>query len=349
MEKNPFTLMYGITARSVVRRDEEIERVLKSFLYDENIFTFLITGIRGTGKTVLLKTLENELERQPGWIVVTINPQGDIIRSLANRLLKLEVVQNELKKWKISINIGLLSLTRENNTIENDPEIIVEDILNKLASIGIRVLISIDEVNETKSFKEFINLYQMLIGKDMRLYLLMTALKENVGGLTGDKSMTFLTRAPKIELEPLYLSNIALEYRETLHIDMDLAIEMAKLTNGYAFAFQVLGYLFFERKETTVNDNLIAAYDKYIWNNGYNKFWRELTDKEHQFLIGMAASKSKDRSDIIANSSMNPSMYSVYRERLLDRGLIQSVSFGKLDFTLPRFDIFIGVVKEFDR
>ena len=56
---NPFTLMFGITTSSKISRSEYIEKIQNAFLYENGMYSYLITGIRGCGKTVLLKTVQN--------------------------------------------------------------------------------------------------------------------------------------------------------------------------------------------------------------------------------------------------------------------------------------------------
>ena len=40
--------------------------------------------------------------------------------------------------------------------------------------------------------------------------------------------------------------------------------------------------------------------------------------------------------------------YSVYRARLMEKGLLFSPSYNKLDFVLPRFEEFVDFVKDFE-
>ena len=176
----------------------------------------------------------------------------------------------------------------------------------------------------------------------------MTGLKENVEAIINDRAATFLSRAPKIELEPLSLPNIALEYKEIFRIDTNLSIEMAKLTNGYAFAYQVLGYIFYEKKYNTINESLIKEYDSYLWKNGYNKFWNELTKKEKDFVISMSLTKYNSKEEILNQNLISESNYSQYRKRLLEKGIITVSGFNHLSFVLPRFKEFITYVKEFE-
>lgn len=346
--KNPFTLMYGISSESSINRDEELNKILKSFIYDNAMYMYLIVGIRGSGKTVLLRNAYDIISKNDNWVCVDINPQGDIISSLANKLSITMSTKKLLDGWSFSINLPYLTITKEKKETINDPEIISEKIIEKLASESKKILITIDEVNKTNHFKKFVNFYQSLIGKGLPVYLLMTGLKENINIIENDSSMTFLTRAPKIELEPLGLPSIALEYKTIFNIPQNLASEMAKLTNGYAFAYQVLGYLFYEDEKRKINDIFLQKYDSYLWNNGYNKFWNDLTQNEKNFLIALSLCKDGTKNEILEKNIISESNYSQYRKRLIEKGLIVSNKYGSVSFVLPRFDGFISYAKEFN-
>jgi len=346
-DKNPFTLMYGIPSLSVISRDEEINKIIKSFTYNENDFMYLITGIRGTGKTVLLRKVYEIISEKKDWITIDLNPQGKIITSLANRLFDKSASSKFFKGWKISINLPYLTLTKGNEQI-TDQELIAEKIIEQLSNNGKKILVTIDEVNRTDDFIEFANFYQSMLGKGYKIYLLMTGLKENVEAIINDRAATFLSRAPKIELEPLSLPNIALEYKEIFGIDTNLSIEMAKLTNGYAFAYQVLGYIFYEKNYKSINDSVIKEYDSYLWKNGYTKFWNELTRKERDFVVSMSLTENNSKEEILKQKLLSESNYSQYRKRLLEKGIIKINGYNNLSFVLPRFKEFVLYAKEFE-
>ena len=347
MNNNPFTLTYGIAPNnSIVSRYESIEHIVDSFNNESNMYSYIITGIRGSGKTVLLKSIEKELSNSSNWIILDINPQTRILHSLANKLYNSLSAKKVLGKISFSINLGIVTLTRESGDSTNDPEIIIEYFISVLKNLDIKLLISIDEVNNTQDFKEFINFYQIMLGKNLPMYLLMTGLQENINGLINDKAMTFLTRAPKIELEPLSLANIATNYANIFDISYSDAAKLAKLTKGYAFAYQVLGYLLFENDKKEADTEIIQKYENYLWNYGYNKFWQDLTHVEKQFLICLALSDGNKEN--IIKVGFPETNYSQYRHRLLLKGLISMPSQGLLEFVLPRFKEYVLLMKEFE-
>ena len=66
--------------------------------------------------------------------------------------------------------------------------------------------------------------------------------------LQNEDNLTFLYRAPKIYLNALNIYRISESYEQLLSIDKDNATALAKMTKGYPFAFQVLGYFMYEKK-----------------------------------------------------------------------------------------------------
>lgn len=64
--------------------------------------------------------------------------------------------------------------------------------------------------------------------------------------LQNEETLTFLYRAPKIHLTPLSIGTVADNYSRTMQRPKETALEMARLTKGYPFAFQVLGYHTYE-------------------------------------------------------------------------------------------------------
>lgn len=127
-----------------------------------------------------------------------------------------------------------------------DIEVALANMLETLKKHGKKVLITIDEAANTKEMRTFISAFQILIRKDLPVFLIMTGLYENINALQNEKNLTFLYRAPKIELKLLNIRTIAENYKTNLPVSDEEALAMARLTRGYSFAFQVLGYFTFE-------------------------------------------------------------------------------------------------------
>ncbi len=92
------------------------------------------------------------------------------------------------------------------------------------------------------------------------------------------------------------------------NIEEQTAIKFAAITKGYALA--------------------------------YRKIWESLsgTDKK---ILGYFCEKEKAKvNEIRAALSMTSPVFSKYREKLLNRGLLASREYGTLELTLPRFGRF---------
>ena len=120
---------------------------------------------------------------------------------------------------------------------------------------------------------------------------------------------------------------------------------MAKLTKGYSFAFQVLGYFTWRQ-----NGDYTAAYTdyrQYLEDYVYEKMWSELSEGDKKFLYAVAATKSGKASDIKNILSIENNKYTPYRDRLIKRGILDGSEHGILRFTLPLFDEYILRMYEF--
>ena len=84
---NPFTLTFGKEPLSIINRDYEINEVYESFISpNPDSHTFLITGVRGSGKTVFMTSIANTLKKDRNWIVCDLSSDFDLIKSLTANL-----------------------------------------------------------------------------------------------------------------------------------------------------------------------------------------------------------------------------------------------------------------------
>lgn len=346
--RNPFSLMYGKTPLSIINRSEEYHTILDTFKSENpSTYAILITGIRGSGKTVLLRTISNDLRKNEDWIVIDANAQDKIIEPLAEKLYYEGNKHKLFIDWSLKVNFKFVELEIKKEKTTNS-EIVFEKLLEKANNHGKKVLITIDEVTNTKEIKRFANFYQALIGRNYEIFLLMTGLKNNIESLVSSASTSFLSRTPKISLQPLDLIDVANEYKKRLAISFELALKLANITNGYAFAYQVLGYLFFENKKTDIDDELLLEFDRYLQRNGYDVIWKELTKVEKDICFALAELTDKTQLNILNKLDMKESNYQNYRSALLEKEIIVTKGYGRVDFSLPRFQEFVLLMKYFD-
>jgi len=113
------------------------------------------------------------------------------------------------------------------------------------------------------------------------------------------------------------------------------------LTCGYAYAYQLLGYLLQKNNAKMIDENILSEYDEYLSQYVYEKQWSELTNVEKEILKLFKTDGIIQTKDIVQRSNRNSSFINLYRDRLIKKGIIYSPSYGCLSFSLPRFEQFI--------
>lgn len=85
--ENPFILNYGKEPINLIERDEELFKIQKTFtMKSPTYYSYLITGIRGAGKTVALTKIQEEFYKLKNWIVIDLTNTDDLLDSLAYSL-----------------------------------------------------------------------------------------------------------------------------------------------------------------------------------------------------------------------------------------------------------------------
>lgn len=338
---NPFSTTFGIEPGNYIRRNLESEKIIDDFSSETpSNYVYLITGLRGSGKTVLLSSISNHFEKSEKWIVVDPGPKNNIIENIASEIYESGKVKHLFLKKEFSFSFHGLTFSIEGKEPVTNSLSMLKKMLAYLKEKGKRVLVTIDEVDNGEQTKYFIQAYQTLIRQGYPIMLLMTGLYENISKLQDDKSLTFLYRAPKILLGPLSINSIAANYRKYLAVDLNQSIDLARATKGFAYAYQVLGYLLFQNKTTNLDD-VIYDYDQYLGDYVYEKIYSELSAKEQKILSHFVSNGPIKFAELCATAEEDVKTMSVYRDRLIKRGVVYSPSYGHLEFALPRFYEFL--------
>lgn len=135
--------------------------------------------------------------------------------------------------------------------------------IENLAQHHKKILFTIDEVTASPQIKAFTFAVQQMLRKNSPVFLLMTGLYQNISDLQNEKNLTFLYRAPKIILSPLNIGAMADNYRQNIKSYQPMMPERwQKLTKGYPFAFQVVGYFLW--KDSTEFTKVISQSRQYL-------------------------------------------------------------------------------------
>ena len=336
---NPFTLTFGKEPNLLIERYENISQVTETFLSGHPVSqTYLIEGIRGSGKTVLMTTVSRRLAEDDRWVVVHLNPTMDLLSDFALRLEEACRKTPRLLKKSFQLSVGGVGIGIGAEAGVPDPVGAIHSLMKQIRDKHKRVLITIDEVQHDQNMRVFASQFQIFLREDNPLFLIMTGLYENIHAIQNDPALTFLLRAPKIRLEPLSMFQIRKKYGEVFAVDEDTAASLSALTRGYAFAFQALGNVYWEMRDKKNMDQILSKLDDMLDDFVYAKIWSSLTEKEREIILAIDETETKV-SDICAALSMSSGSFSQYRDKLIRRGILTSPKHGYVALTLPRFSL----------
>ena len=341
--QNPYAISFGRIPHQYISRDvmlSSITEALDSNFTDERAFK--LTGIRGTGKTVMLSAIEKQLRTESKWIICDIKPGGNIIEDIVSQLygevpfIKEYIDANiNLSAFGTGINLGSKKTPLSLDTI-------LKKLLREIAKKNKRVLIVIDEVRKTDALVDFIQEFQILIREDLPIYLIIAGLYEDIECIENTEGLTFFLRAEKYEMTPLNTAIIREDYKKTIGLDNDTAEELAKMTKGYAFAYQAFGKYMWDSKGKEITPMVLAKVDDALAQKVYDKIWSELPPKDKWYLGFIVQKDSMDASELLEITKKSHSDWSEPRKRLIEKGVIDGSIRGKIVLRLPRFKEYVN-------
>lgn len=339
---NPFSTAFGIEPSNYILRRKETDLITDEFLsMNPSNFVYLITGVRGSGKTVLLSSISSLFKKNNDWIVINPMSKTNILENIASEIYENANVKKIFLKKSISFSFHGISFSIKGDIPVSSVSTLIKKMLEVIKEDNKRVLITIDEVDNSPEMKTFVEVYQNLLREKYPVFLLMTGLYENIYQLQDNKSLTFLYRAPKIFLGCIDIRSVAYSYSSLLNIEINEAIELANLTKGYAYAYQLLGYLLVKNDKKVVDNAILSEFDNCLAEYCYNKVFEDLSSNELQIISTIKTNNEIKVEEIYTKLNLEQKYFSVYRDRLIKKGVLVSSHYGMIEFALPRFVEFL--------
>ncbi len=337
---NPYTIGFGKKPKQNIIRTTQLNMILENFEDpDLSQQIFVITGVRGSGKTVFMTEVAQSLQKNDEWIVISLNPEKDLLESLMSKLYNRKDLGSIFKEAKINLSFFGIGVDIARSRQITDVEVAITRMLENLKKHKKRLLVTIDEVTGTQNMRVFASSFQIMIRDELPIFLLMTGLYDNISKLENQDSMTFLYRAPKVELAPLNIGVMTDNYQNVLNLDREKALDLAKKTKGYSFAFQVLGH-FVWKYEGDV-ERAMPEFKQYLDDYVYDKIWMGLSREDKRVLYGMASVQDDRVKTIRDYLNMETNSFNPYRKRLIRKGLVDGSEYGTLRFALPLFEQYV--------
>jgi molybdopterin-guanine dinucleotide biosynthesis protein len=356
--RNVFTPAFGGLPQLFFGREDELA-FAQSILDDANspYRAFFITGNRGCGKTTLLEKI-SQLARESGWRTIDVHSAHAslaIVEALAGGSKK--TVEHEAHPAVMGVTLGGVSSSVTTAYTEASlGSLLVENCRSLTVHKGI--LITVDEIQKVleEDAENLCAAVQLAMRKGLPIMLVLAGLpraKEKIASYPG---CTFMQRAYDLRIGCLKVDEtidafaMAFARMPEFLLTQETLWEAGLFSQGYPYLMQLVGYhvteLAHERLvggAIKVDEQLIkeaeplalAAYRE----NVLAPILAPLSDGLSQYLRAMCeADDGHGRvrtGEVAALLGKEVSQISSYRQRLIERRLIEPDGHGYARFVLP--------------
>ena len=315
-------------------------------------YTAILTGARGTGKTVALNEVQRRAEAM-GWRVIALDASlRTFIDELAERAGRLrdEYRSPPPTRRVTGVKAGPVELDFQLAATPTSPASlrdVLTDLGTLLADNRTGLLITIDELHtaDLDEVRAFGAVIQHVTRREQHpVAFAAAALPVLEDGIMRSDRSTFLQRCAWHELGPIPIDEVAVAIRETIVLAgasitqpaLDLA---ARSTTGFAFMVQLVGHHMWRLADTPPIglDDARRGVDTASAQLGRQVFepsWRALSAFDRAFLQAMAVDDGPSTvANLIERLDRTPQVINRYRERLIRTGWIRPMSRGVLELT----------------
>ncbi|MDR0959637.1 MAG: ATP-binding protein [Propionibacteriaceae bacterium] len=367
---NPFTPTFGVTPPSLVGRDVELAAVRRALHRGpgDPARAVLLTGPRGSGKTVLLNALE-DIAIDAGWTVVSEIVQPGLARELTDIVLPNLLPRDGDDSHITAVAAGALgfsaSVTREIDDRPSPTKTLrqqLEHVASTLETTNGGIFISLDEVHhdEINELKPLFHAIQQCFRRGLPVAFAAAGLPSSISSLLNENVLTYLRRAERFVLGELSPSEVRAALQEPIVTAgrsiapdaLDFAVDA--IGGGYPFLTQVVGFELWQADPTAPVIDLEAAQlataraAETTRRLVIEPVLKDLSDKDRDFLDAMAgiAESPADLACIQERLGATRDHVKKYRARLIDTHIIEPAGRGKVDFVMPLFRDYLRAQSE---
>jgi len=380
---NPFSPGAGTPPPELAGRQHILEKakiMFERLKAGRSEKSFLLVGLRGVGKTVLLNEI-SRISEESGYKSIFVEAHERkslsslLLPPLRQLLFQLDRIENISKKVKrgfsvlksfmngvkmkvndieISLDIDPEVGTADSGDIESDLPALLVAIAEAALDRNTAVAIIIDELQylSEQEMSALIMAIHKVSQKQLPLALVGAGLPQLVG-LTG-KSKSYAERLfdfPRIG--PLEKKDAIAALRgpaeeQNVEITDDALTEIMSQTQGYPYYLQEWGYQAWNLAEKTPIDlsTIKLATEESIRRLDESFFrvrFDRLTPREKEYLHSLAVlGDGVQRSGEIADKlKVSQQSIAPIRNSLIKKGMIYSPAYGDTDFTVPLFGAFL--------
>lgn len=314
----------------------------------------LVTGARGTGKTVML-TVFGDKARERNWDVIEETASEGLCERLVDALHTNRGALDHLTvKPSLSFAGAGISLGEAELSPKRMPETLRSAMATRLDRLDKKragLLITIDETQaaERQDMIAIATAIQHQIRERRNIAIVFAGLPQMVSDLFNDEVITFLRRAKTNVLSDIPLEEVQNAFLDTfsasgVSITEEQLTTATEATHGYPYMIQLVGYHIWDaadvRDSDTITDEDVeqgiheARID--LDNAVCIPELHGLSRNDRAYLEAMSYSDGPSSTVEIAERMGKTANYAAtYRKRLLDAFVIRETERGEVDFAVP--------------
>lgn len=358
--ENPFKPSFGVSPPLLAGRGDLIADHAEGLREGPGspFRSLIIKGQRGSGKTVLLNTLEGQA-RDLGWHVVSTSARPGMAAELQTSDLPAALQGYPgAQTTRVTSAQGSVGPVGGGGSVEYVDHFPITASLRHLlttlvsevtAAGGEGLLITVDEVSADAldDLQVLTQALQHLFREELEVALVVAGLPHLISDLLDHPGTTFLRRSERADLGPIDDP----EVEEALTVPMEMtgkvlsgqALQAAMNgTEGYPFMLQLVGYYTWRAARDEEVITLEKTHDgverarRRIGELVHAPALRDLSPTDRSYLVHMAVDDGPSRTrDIADRLGVGTNYAAVYRQRLIQAEIITSAGHGYVDFTLP--------------
>lgn len=359
MSQNPFTPSFGVSPPVLSGRDEVLDLFTEALEEGPGspYRAVVVTGQRGTGKTVMLNALEDAARAQK-WVVISETARPGIAKEIAETSIPglLRDNANPVDSVVTSANVsaagfgGGLSRERVDRfPVEPSLRSALTELAQGMDQKGGGVLLTIDEVSSDAAadLQIITQVVQQTFREGRQVMFAAAGLPANMQELLNAPGATFLRRAERCHLGPMGIDEVSTAIEEPVHmagktITPQALQQASQSTQGYPFMVQLVGYQTWRAGRGSAElstEHVTQGIDiagRRVGQLVHEPALAPLSAVDRGFLAAMAIDDGPSKiGDIAKRMGVNHGYVSQYRARLIDAELIYSPARGSVDFATP--------------
>ena len=377
---NPYRPGAGLMPTYLAGRDEDIQNVdnlFEALILNIPTQSVIFSGLRGVGKTVLMNQLQKIAEDKRIFCKhIEVEERNDFISQLASCsqafLRRISMAENfrhliqkpldAIKSLVVSFdpNENIFSLPLQEKELYKTTNLTqsLTDVLTALGEAAykaeIPICFFIDEIQYMKA-SELGALIAALHRANQLGYPIMiigAGLPKIYTMLSEEKSYSerLFIYTEIYSLEALQAEAAIRKPAEKLNVTYteEAVQKIIEVTKGYPFFIQQFCQIVFqntEHKEINIHDvnDSVASFFKVLDKGFFRVRYERCSEADKKFIFAMVSSGELPCTiSNIAKAMKKPvNSISTSRAQLINKGIIYSVKYKELDFTVPEFDGFI--------